>query len=185
MMNMVRCLPLQQVSVPCFLQRRGQIGKESTATRRNRIGRLSCVWGIMWQWRKKACAVFALGAMAAAALPAQTLTLLHSFSGTDASEPATALVEATNGDLYGTTLSGAANGAYGTVFKITTGGRLTKLHSFAGYPTDGYYPNGALVQAAKGLLRDNRVWRSQRSWRNHWGWHRLQNYAKWHIDDPI
>ena len=100
-------------------------------------------------WGKRACTVFALSAMTAVALPAQTFTTLFSFDGTDGLY-GTALVQATNGDLYGTTEGGGANGQ-GTVFKITANGTLTTLYNFCAQSgcTDGQYPNG-LVQATNG-----------------------------------
>jgi uncharacterized repeat protein (TIGR03803 family) len=87
--------------------------------------------------------------------PSGTLTSLYSFcsqSGcTDGKNPYAGLVQATNGNLYGTTYYGGANGE-GTVFKITPSGTLTTLYSFAGYPTDGAYPYAGLVQATNGNL---------------------------------
>jgi uncharacterized repeat protein (TIGR03803 family) len=85
-------------------------------------------------------------------IPSGTLTTLVSFDGTDGSEPSVALVQGINGDFYGTTDFGGTNGGYGTVFKITPSGVLTTLHSFAGYPTDGSGPEGALVQGSDGNL---------------------------------
>ena len=76
-----------------------------------------------------------------------TLTTLHTFDSTDGAYPYAALVQATNGNFYGTTSYGGANG-YGTVFEITSGGALTTLHSFD--DTDGAYPEAALVQATNG-----------------------------------
>ncbi len=109
-------------------------------------------------WRKRAGAAFALCAAAAIALPAQTVTTLFSFDMTDGAGPYAALVQATNGDLYGTAASGGANGNhnYGTVFKITPSGALTTLYSFCsqtapdGECTDGANPYAALVQATNG-----------------------------------
>src|ERR1039457_2574131 len=106
-------------------------------------------------WGTRACAVLALCATTAIALPAQTLTTLYSFDGTDGQEPVGALVQATNGDLYGTTErggSGINNG--GTVFRITPGGTLTTLYSFCPQTncTDGLVPYAGLVQAANGDL---------------------------------
>jgi len=81
-------------------------------------------------------------------------TTLHSFcsqSGCgDGSYPNAGLIQATDGNLYGTTVEGA-NGL-GTVFKITPGGRLTTLHRFCSKRdcTDGAYPQAALVQATDG-----------------------------------
>ena len=82
---------------------------------------------------------------------AQTVTIIHSFDSSDGSLPYAGLVQATNGNLYGTTVEGGAN-FQGTVFKITPSGTLTTLHSFAGYPADGTNPYAGLVQATNGNL---------------------------------
>ncbi len=82
--------------------------------------------------------------------PSGTLTTLHSFAGNpDGQDPTAGLVQATDGNLYGTTFEGGAN-LYGTVFKITPSGTLTTLHSFDS--TDGAYPQAGLVQATDGNL---------------------------------
>jgi uncharacterized repeat protein (TIGR03803 family) len=60
------------------------------------------------------------------------------------------LVQATNGDFYGTTTAGGANGD-GSVFKITHAGALTTEVSFNG-TSDGGGPLAGLVQATNGLL---------------------------------
>jgi uncharacterized repeat protein (TIGR03803 family) len=82
--------------------------------------------------------------------PGGTLTTLHRFEGypTDGSYPHQAgLVQATDGNFYGTTSGGGAKDA-GTVFKITPGGTLTTLYSFNGPPADD--PQAGLVQATDG-----------------------------------
>jgi uncharacterized repeat protein (TIGR03803 family) len=92
----------------------------------------------------------ALWLCASGALPAQTVTTLLSFDDTNGELPQGALVQATDGNLYGTTIQGGANCSpygCGTIFKITPSGALTTLHSFDG--TDGTYPNG-LIQATNG-----------------------------------
>src|ERR1700686_4818954 len=72
--------------------------------------------------------------------PSGTLTTLYNFcsqSGcADGQEPGGALVQGTDGNLYGTTGAGGNSacgysGGCGTIFKITTTGTLTTLHSFA------------------------------------------------------
>ena len=78
---------------------------------------------------------------------AQTFNTLHSFNGSDGANPR-ALVQATNGYLYGNTVAGGTTGN-GTVFQITTSGTLKPLHSFDGQ--DGSEPN-RLVQATNGYL---------------------------------
>jgi uncharacterized repeat protein (TIGR03803 family) len=86
-----------------------------------------------------------------------TLAVLYSFCAqtkcSDGSFPAGALVQATNGSLYGTTRDGGAYGA-GTVFKITYEGTLTTLYSFCAQTncSDGQDPSSALVQALDGTL---------------------------------
>jgi uncharacterized repeat protein (TIGR03803 family) len=82
--------------------------------------------------------------------PSGALTTLYSFNGTDGDQPSGTLIQATDGNFYGTTAVGGANGGYGTVFKITPTGTLTTLHSFNS--TDGSQPYGALVQATNGIL---------------------------------
>jgi uncharacterized repeat protein (TIGR03803 family) len=84
---------------------------------------------------------------------AGTLTVLYSFCGCSEDEgqaPVAGLVQATDGNLYGTTY-GAIASTWGTVFRITPGGTLTKLHAFNG-ATDGGSPYSGLVQATNGGL---------------------------------
>jgi uncharacterized repeat protein (TIGR03803 family) len=79
------------------------------------------------------------------------LTVLYSFNGTnDGAVPIAGLIQAVDGNFYGTTLLGGALNE-GTVFQITTSGVLTTLYSFTG-GTDGAQPWGGLVQAANGNL---------------------------------
>ena len=103
--------------------------------------------------------------------PTGTLATLYNFcsqSGcTDGVYPTAPLIQATNGDLYGTTGSGATNttcgntsgsqplfDGCGTVFKITPSGTLTTLYTFctelmSNTCPDGAYPSG-LVQGIDG-----------------------------------
>src|ERR1039457_5768548 len=97
-------------------------------------------------WGTRACAVLALCATTAIALPARTLTTLYAVCSqtncTDGIYPSAGLIQAANGDLYGTTYAGGANNGGGTVFKITPGGTLTTLYSFCSQSgcTDGGSP---------------------------------------------
>lgn len=85
-----------------------------------------------------------------------TFTTLHSFDLTDGYAPTGTLIEATDGNFYGTTGSGgdlSCGGAglgCGTVFEITPGGTLTTLHTFEG--PDGQSPSGGIVQATNGTF---------------------------------
>ncbi len=86
-----------------------------------------------------------------------TFATVHTFDGTDGANPQTVLVQATNGDLYGTTPGGGANCAAttlcGTIFKISADGQLATLYSFCAQLNcaDGAGP-AALVQASNGDL---------------------------------
>ena len=87
--------------------------------------------------------------------PGGTLTTLYSFcpvSGCpDGAIPWAGLVQANNGDFYGTTYQAGANGL-GTVFRITPGGVLTTIYSFCSEIScaDGAEPEAALVAATNG-----------------------------------
>ena len=84
--------------------------------------------------------------------PAGTVTVLHSFSGSDGSDPDW-LIEGSDGNFYGTTTvgGGAPRGfcGCGTIFKLTPAGVFTTLHTFV--QTDGSEPNG-IMQATDGNL---------------------------------
>ncbi len=87
--------------------------------------------------------------------PAGALTTLYSFCSlancADGLSPYAGLVQASDGNFYGTTFQGGAY-SHGTVFKITPGGTLTTLHSFCALTNcvDGIGPYAGLVQASDG-----------------------------------
>jgi uncharacterized repeat protein (TIGR03803 family) len=86
--------------------------------------------------------------------PDGTVTILHAFAGgTDGAYPLGALLEATDGNFYGTTLTGggAGCGSYGcgTAFQMTPDGTVTVLHAFS-FGTDGADPVAGLIQATDG-----------------------------------
>jgi uncharacterized repeat protein (TIGR03803 family) len=82
--------------------------------------------------------------------PGSAPVTLHSFDGSDGATPDSPLVEASDGNLYGTTACGGANGA-GTIFQITPAGVFTSLYSFTGSPALGGGPSG-LLQATNGTF---------------------------------
>jgi uncharacterized repeat protein (TIGR03803 family) len=86
--------------------------------------------------------------------PGGTLTTLHTFTGIspEGEMPYAGLILATDGNFYGTTNSGGANGNWGTVFRISSAGTLTTLYSFGAQANclDGCYPFAGLVQATDG-----------------------------------
>jgi Putative Ig domain len=102
----------------------------------------------------------AMSVMGAVSSGAQTTTLLHSFTGavTDGDAP-NSLIEAQDGNYYGTTAFGGSEGSCtdndgntvgcGTVFKLSNG-TVTVLYSFSG-GADGGNPTG-LIQGPDGNL---------------------------------
>jgi uncharacterized repeat protein (TIGR03803 family) len=84
--------------------------------------------------------------------PGGALTTLYSFctqtNCTDGNAPET-LLQASDGDLYGLTGQGGAYN-FGSIFKISAGGTIRTLHSFAQGGESGYYPPTALMQATDG-----------------------------------
>jgi uncharacterized repeat protein (TIGR03803 family) len=61
------------------------------------------------------------------------------------------LVQATDGDFYGTTNQGGAHNG-GTVFRVTAAGTLTTIYTFCARTgcLDGFYPATGLIQATDG-----------------------------------
>jgi uncharacterized repeat protein (TIGR03803 family) len=78
--------------------------------------------------------------------------LRHFAGGTnDGARPVAALIEGSDGALYGGTAEGGT--WRGTVFRINKDGSgYAVLHHFLGWPSDGYSPHGGLVEAVDGLL---------------------------------
>ncbi len=88
--------------------------------------------------------------------PNGAFTSLHNFSFMDGSYIIAGLIQASDGNLYGTAGYGGSTQncgkGCGTIFSITLGGTLTTLHNFAGFPTDGSLPVGGLLQASNGTF---------------------------------
>jgi uncharacterized repeat protein (TIGR03803 family) len=87
--------------------------------------------------------------------PLGALTTIHSFAGSDGAVPEGELTLGNDGNFYGTTSQGGASfnpvtftSGYGSIFKITSAGTLTTLHSFSGI--DGSLPYGGPIQASDG-----------------------------------
>ena len=82
--------------------------------------------------------------------PEGVLTTLHDFESTDGAQPNT-LIQATDGNFYGTTSQGGVYGC-GTVFKITSAGTLTTLYSFSSQTNcpNSQTGNASLIQATDG-----------------------------------
>jgi uncharacterized repeat protein (TIGR03803 family) len=85
--------------------------------------------------------------------PAGVITTLYSFCSlancADGSQPLQGVIQASDGNFYGTTYGGGANND-GTIFKITAAGVLTTLHSFNA--TDGDNIDSGIFQNTNGTL---------------------------------
>jgi uncharacterized repeat protein (TIGR03803 family) len=109
------------------------------------------------------CLIFVFCAAAATTAPAQNISYstVASFNGTNGARPyLMALVQGSDGNLYGTTWEGGSY-SYGTVFSVTPGGTLTALYSFCSdSPScpDGYYPYAGLVQGSDGNFYGTATW---------------------------
>jgi uncharacterized repeat protein (TIGR03803 family) len=77
-------------------------------------------------------------------------SVLHYFNGADGSRPFTAPVLAPDGNLYGTTHEGGANGC-GVVYRIAPDNTFDVFHSFD-EAIDGCHPFGAMIVASNGKL---------------------------------
>ena len=89
---------------------------------------------------------------------AQTLTVLHNFTGgQDGASPRAGLSMDAAGNLYGTASTGGSSnceGGCGTVFRLSnrgSGWTLAPLYNFTGMP-DGQYPAGKLSFGPNGAL---------------------------------
>jgi len=80
--------------------------------------------------------------------PKGKITILHKFTGPDGEDPIGQLIQASDGNFYGTTKVGGS-GAQGVVYKTTPAGVFTVLHNFANNG-QGMSPVAGLVQATDG-----------------------------------
>ena len=80
-------------------------------------------------------------------------TVLHLYNdGADGAAPRDALLEGSNGQLYGTTRAGGTAGR-GTIFRLNKNGTsYTVLHHFTGIYSEGASPDAALIEGRDGLL---------------------------------
>lgn len=89
--------------------------------------------------------------------PEGTFSTIYSFCSeancADGEEPYGGLVQAGNGNFYGTTTAGGTHGG-GTIFELTPAGKLTTLYNFCSLAqcADGYFVWGNLMQSSNGKL---------------------------------
>jgi uncharacterized repeat protein (TIGR03803 family) len=74
-----------------------------------------------------------------------TVTTLYSFKGqADGLDPEAPSIQGFDGSFYGTTADASSASGFGSVYRITSSGQFTVLHTFAG--TDGANPYAPLAQ---------------------------------------
>lgn len=84
--------------------------------------------------------------------------VLHHFDEVPGSgdRPTGSLVQAGDGNFYGTTLGGGPHscsaGGCGTIFRLTTNGDYQVIYNFGDQPGDGALPNGSLIVGNDGAL---------------------------------
>ena len=91
-----------------------------------------------------------------------TFSTIYTFGMTasDGVQPNGTLLLASDGFLYGTTQNGGGNpctssngpGQCGSLFRVSTDGKLTTLHSFGTTLQDALAPGGALIEASDGAI---------------------------------
>jgi len=77
------------------------------------------------------------------------VTILYAFMAADGINPRAALMQATNGSLYGTTESGGDFDG-GTVFRMMSDGAFAVVHAFTA--EEGWNPVAPLIQTSNGAL---------------------------------
>ena len=81
--------------------------------------------------------------------PAGLYTNLHTFSGSECG-PASGLIQASDGNLYGTLYNCTLSATLGCVYKISTAGVLKEIYGFAA--ATGYNPCTGVIQGKDGKL---------------------------------
>ena len=82
--------------------------------------------------------------------PSGTFSVLHKFLDSDGASVYAPLMQATNGDFYGTAY-GNGGSMRGTVFRIDPSGKFLVVVAFNGI-TNGVYPQGGVIQGTDGSL---------------------------------
>jgi uncharacterized repeat protein (TIGR03803 family) len=119
------------------------------------IGRVSCILALVGLGFGVG---MARGQTIRANAPSVKFTVLHTFVGVDGQNPQAPLIQAIDGNLYGTTTNGGTNCTVapvcGTAFKIAPKGSFATVYNFCSQPgcEDGGDVHAPLVQATNGDL---------------------------------
>src|SRR5207302_58393 len=97
------------------------------------------------------CGTLGYGTVFSMSTTGGTPTTLYTFTGAgDGGRPGSKVIQAKDGNFYGTTVVGGSDNA-GVVFELSPAGSQTTLYSFTN-GIDGGFPNAGLVQARNGIL---------------------------------
>jgi uncharacterized repeat protein (TIGR03803 family) len=80
-----------------------------------------------------------------------SFSVLHCFGSADAGDPVGPLIQASDGNVYGTASEFGTEGQ-GAVFRITPGGTYSEIHNFPDFSGDGSQPTAGVMQATDGYL---------------------------------
>jgi uncharacterized repeat protein (TIGR03803 family) len=81
-----------------------------------------------------------------------SFTVVHEFDGAEGgANPHAGLIQANDGNFYGTTFSGGSN-SLGTVFKVDPSGNFSVLHAFSSDNNYASFPQGGVIQGNDGNL---------------------------------
>jgi uncharacterized repeat protein (TIGR03803 family) len=81
--------------------------------------------------------------------PPGTYRVVHSLAFGDGCQPKAGVIQARDGNFYGTTETGSG---WGTVFRLTPLGTVTRIHAFDAYASTGMKPTSRLFEASDGFL---------------------------------
>jgi uncharacterized repeat protein (TIGR03803 family) len=86
--------------------------------------------------------------------PTGEFTPIRIFSQHDGANPAAPMIQASDGNLWGTTTRGCMNNLSGSVYRLRLDGHFRNMHCFNhnDHTFNGTQPGGALVQASDGFL---------------------------------
>jgi len=136
--------------------------KDSIFWKRTSVAFLSCFPSVSISkrsrisGRRRPCGVLLFCISVAIGASAQNFTTLVDFKGPNGGHPSN-LTQGFDGALYGTTTFGGVHPLTGTIFKMTTDGKLKTLYNFcsvrhAGQCDDGYGPLVGLTLGTNGSL---------------------------------
>jgi len=112
-----------------------------------------------FNWCLRASALLLLCALTAIALPAQSFMTMYNFGKSDGMNPYAGMIQATDGNYYGTTMMGGkgTGSGDGTIFRMTPNGVMTTIYKFSCPEKDytcenGNEPMGTLLLGTNGDL---------------------------------